>query len=66
MADWEKGCGALPHAPAGRTSPCTPGTSDGRAYRTTQRLVERKSNLQASNRPYTKKPAKHQSLCETL
>ena len=25
------GCGALPHAPAGRSSPCTPGTSDGRA-----------------------------------
>ena len=25
------GCGALPHAPAGRSSPCTPGTSCGRA-----------------------------------
>ena len=28
-----RGCGALPHAPAGRSSPCTPGTSDGRANR---------------------------------
>ena len=26
-----RGCGALPHAPAGRSSPCTPGTSNGRA-----------------------------------
>ena len=25
MGIW--GCGALPHAPAGRSSPCTPGTS---------------------------------------
>ena len=29
------GCGALPHAPAGRSSPCTPGTSDGRAQEAT-------------------------------
>ena len=28
LTDWLiRGCGALPHAPAGRSSPCTPGTS---------------------------------------
>ena len=28
LTDWLiRGCGALPHTPAGRSSPCTPGTS---------------------------------------
>ena len=46
----KEGCGALPHAPAGRSSPCTPGTSAGRALMGRIRQCGRTNGTNRTNR----------------
>ena len=45
---WKGWCGALPHAPAGRSSPCTPGTSCGRAQEATENQASKLPSFQTS------------------